>query len=269
MKFSICNETFQGWSWEQTCSFAAECGYDGLEVAPYTMAEDVRRLDIEARSTYRSVAEQHGLEVVGLHWLLLSPRGLSMTSPDECLRLRTAEYLADLVDFCADLGGHVMVLGSPNQRRVPDGDTIEVAADRFIDVVRPALERCERRDVFLCLEPLPAPEANFLLTLAEAQALIDRLGHACTRTVFDVKSASAEGEPLDTLYRRYAPIVAHCHANDANRRGPGFGDTDFRPLLSALRAANYGGYVSVEPFDYHPDPQTVASKSLEYLRSCL
>lgn len=267
MKFAICNETFQGWEWEPTCRFVAETGYEGIEVAPFTLAEDVRQIDAARRKEIRLAAERIGLEIVGLHWLLVSPKGLSMTAPDEDVRRHTAEYVVALVDFCADLGGKIMVFGSPAQRRIATGESREIAAERFIAALRPALNRAADRSVTICLEPLPPPEANFLLTLAEAAELMKQLDHPAARTIFDVKSASSEGRPLDELIREYAPLIAHVHANDANRRGPGFGETDFGPVLETLREVGYDGYVSVEVFDYSPDPETIARESLRYLRS--
>jgi sugar phosphate isomerase/epimerase len=60
--------------------------------------------------------------------------------------------------------------------------------------------------------------------------------------------------------------VAHVHANDANRRGPGFGETDFGPIAKTLADIGYKGWVSVEVFDYSPDPETIARQSLAYLQ---
>lgn len=267
MRFAICNEMFQGWSWQDTCLFVAGAGYEGVEVAPFTLAEDVRELGINERMELRDVARRTGLDVVGLHWLLVSPKGLSLTSDDRAVRDETARYLGALVDFCADLGGRIMVLGSPAQRRIPPGCPVEEAEERFCNAILPALDRAAERSIRVCIEPLPAPEADFILTLDEARRILDRLQHPAAFTILDVKSASAERDPIPVLIRRHADKIAHVHANDANRRGPGFGDTDFGPILAALKDNGYSGYVSVEVFDYSPDPQTIARTSLAYLRA--
>ena len=268
MKFAICNETFQGWDWERTCRYVADAGYDGIEIAPFTLADDIRTLSSDRRKEIRWIASDCGLEIVGLHWLLVSPKGLSVTSNDSSVRRETSDYLVALTDFCADLGGRVMVLGSPNQRRIPEGGTAALAGERFLEAIAPALEVTRNRGITLCLEPLPPPEADFLLTLDQARTLIGLSNSRSAKTIFDVKSASSEGRHLPDLIREFAPLIAHVHANDTNRRGPGFGETDFRPILSTLREINYGGFVSVEVFDYSPDPETIATKSLEYLRTC-
>jgi len=268
MRFSICNETFDGWPWQQTCKFVARCGYDGIEVAPFTLAEDVRAIDGKARSEIRRAAEAQSLQIVGLHWLLVSPKGLSATASNPEVRRATSDYLVALVDFCADLGGSVMVFGSPAQRRMEEGVSRSEAMRRYVECLRPALDRAQTQSIVMCIEPLPAPEANFILTLDEAAEVLNVLQHPAAKSILDVKSASTETEPVETLIRRHASIIAHVHANDANRRGPGFGSTDFRPIFAALRDIGYAGYVSVEAFDYTPDPETVARESLAYLRSC-
>ena len=272
LKFAICNETFNqkspDYDWAETCRFVAEVGYQGIEIAPFTLNKDVRDISAHARREYRNIAHHAGLAVVGLHWLLVSPEGLSLTDSDETIRAETSGYLAALADFCADIDGRILVLGSPKQRRIAPGSDVPTATDRLMRGLEPALERCALHGLTLCLEPLPAPEADLILTLKEATDVLARMQHPNLKTILDVKSASSEAESIPDLARQYANSIAHVHANDANRCGPGFGDTDFRPILAGLDAIAYEGFVSVEVFDYTPDPQTVARQSLAYLQQC-
>ena len=273
-RYAICNETWGDVPFADACRRAADAGYGGIEVAPFTLAREfgktADRLTDAERAGLRRTAADAGLEIIGLHWLLVPPPdGLHLTTPDAQVRARTAAYLADLAHLCADLGGSILVLGSPKQRSVPEGLDAASARAHFVESIGPCLDACAARGgIRLCLEPLGPGETDFLNTLAEARTMIGAAGgRPECRTIFDVKAAVTEGSPLPDLIAGNADIVAHVHANDANRRGPGFGDVDFVPILGALARAAYGGWVSVEVFDYSPDPDTIARVSLETLRS--
>jgi sugar phosphate isomerase/epimerase len=268
MRYAICNETFEGWTHERVCRFVADLGYQGLEVAPFTLAPRVTEVSAGRRRELRQQAEAFGLTIIGLHWLLAKTTGLQLTSADAAVRAATAEYLVELARCCRDLGGNLLVFGSPAQRRVPPGASKGQAAEFALDTFRRAAPAFADCGVTLCLEPLSPPEADFLNTAAEAERLLDQLDHPNFKLHLDVKAMSTEGVPATELIRRHASRTAHFHANDPNLRGPGFGATDFVPIFRALRDAGYGGWVSVEVFDYKPDPETIARESLRYMRQC-
>jgi sugar phosphate isomerase/epimerase len=269
MRYAICNETFDGWEHARVCRFVAGLGYQGLELAPFTLAPRITDLSPDSRRRLRREAEDCGLTLIGLHWLLARTEGLQLTAPDPAIRQATARYLVELAQCCADLGGTVLVFGSPAQRPIPPGTTRARAADYAVDTFRRARSGIGAAGVSLCLEPLAAAEADFINTAAEALELIDRVDHPAFRLHLDVKAmVGGEEEPVPELIRRHAGRLGHFHANDPNRRGPGFGATDFVPIFGALRAVHYAGWVSVEVFDYSPDPETIARDSLRYMQAC-
>ena len=266
MRYAICNETFEGWDHARVCAAVAELGYAGLEIAPFTLAPRITDVTAERRRTLRKQAEDSGLKVIGLHWLLAKTEGLSITSPEEAVRRRTADYLVELARGCRDLGGELMVFGSPAQRRIPAGKTKAEASAYAVDTFRRAASGIADSGVRLCLEPLSPPEADFLNTCAEAMEILHRLDHPNFALHLDVKAMHTDDAPIPELIRRYGATAGHFHANDANRRGPGFGATDFVPIFDALRASGYAGWVSVEVFDYTPDPVTIARESIRYMK---
>ena len=275
-RFAICNETWGDLPFADTCRQIAAAGYEGVEIAPFTLAKEFGRnadgLTSGERQQIRQSAEDAGLKIVGLHWLLVPPPdSLHLTTSDDQMRQRTAEYLRSLADLCADLGGTILVLGSPKQRSLADGVSEAVGAARFLQTIGPCLEICKARGITLCLEPLGPDETNFINTLADAQTLIAAANNSACRTIFDVKAAATEGKSFAQLIADHADVIAHVHANDVNRRGPGFGDTNFVPIFAALDQIGYDkGYdrwVSVEVFDYAPDPDTIARVSLQTLKS--
>jgi sugar phosphate isomerase/epimerase len=268
VRYAICNETFEGWEHARACARAAELGYTGLELAPFTLGARITDVSAARRSELRRQAEAAGLRVVGLHWLLARTEGLHLTSADPTVRRRTGVYLAELAHAAAEMGGDVLVLGSPAQRHLPSGMSREEGEANALDTLRHCLPALERDRVFLCLEPLTPAETNFLTSAAEAVALARRLDHPFVKLHLDVKAMAAEAEPTPDVIRASREFLHHFHANDPNRRGPGFGATDFKPIFHALRDVNYSGWVSVEVFDYSPDPDTIARESIRYMREC-
>ncbi len=271
-RFAICNETWGDLPFEETCRRIGAAGYDGVEIAPFTLAKEFGKpadqLDSHERRQILRAAESVGLQIAGLHWLLVPPpEGLHLTTEDEASRQRTAQYLQGLAHLCADLGGTILVLGSPKQRSLASDVSEETGSTRFLETIGPCLAVCEEQGLSLCLEPLGPDETNFMNTLSAAQELILRSESPACKTIFDVKAAATEAIPFSQLIADHRSFIAHVHANDVNRRGPGFGDTDFVPIFTALEQIGYDRWVSVEVFDYSPDPDTIARTSIETLRA--
>jgi sugar phosphate isomerase/epimerase len=266
MKFGVCNEIFQGWEIEAAMKYAAGIGYDGVELAPFTLARTVTEISPAQRQRIRDSAARLGIEICGLHWLLARTEGLHLSHPDSAVRDRTGKYLCDLADCCADLGGKVLVLGSPRQRNVLAGVTPEQAWKLAAATVTDAVRRAEERGVVLCLEPLAPAETNFINSAAQAIRFAQQFNSPAMQIILDVKAMCAEPGPIPEIIRQSWPRFAHFHANDSNLKGPGFGKVDFVPIAAALKEVGYAGYVSVEVFQFEEGPEAIATRSLEYLR---
>jgi sugar phosphate isomerase/epimerase len=269
MKFAICNELFEGWPFDRVCQYVKSIGYDGLEVAPFTLAPRITDVTAARRRELRRQAEDAGVQIVGLHWLLARTEGLHLTSPDAAVRARTADYLVALAEATRDFGGSVMVFGSPQQRSLLPGVTWDRAFDAALDVFRQAMPGIDAAGVSLCFEPLAPAETDFINTAAEGARLIDAVAHRRFVLHLDVKAMSSEPTPVPDVIRQFGPRTGHFHANDPNRLGPGMGDVDFVPIFKALGDSAYDGWVSVEVFDYSPGPEAIATKSVEYMQRCL
>ena len=268
MRYAICNETFTDWDHERICGTVAELGYVGLELAPFTFAPLITDVTTARRAELRRIADAAGIKLIGLHWLLAKTTGFMLTSPDAEVRTRTAAYLGELAQMCHDVGGSILVLGSPLQRKIPEGATREQATDYALMTLSQVLPTLERTGVDLCLEPLGPTDSEFLNTADEGYAMMVRLNHPRVKLHLDVKAMATEPEPIPTIIHKHIAHTGHFHANDPNLRGPGFGEMDFRPIFAALKQENYQGWVSVEVFDYKPDPVTIARDSIRYMREC-
>ncbi len=266
MKLGICNELFENWPWEKICDFASGIGYQGIEVAPFTLAERADLITPQRRAELRGSAESRGLEIIGLHWLLMRPPGLYITHPDAAIRRATARYFVELVSLCADLGGKVMIIGSPKQRNLLPGVRREQAMGYAAEVFTPCLKSAAKRGVTLAIEPLSTRETDFLMCAADAVDLIERIDHPNFRLQLDVKAMSYEYKPIPQIIRESAKYLAHFHVNDPNLLGPGMGEVRYEPIISALREAGYDGWLCVEAFDFNYGAEKIARESAMYMR---
>ena len=267
MKFALCNEMFEASSIEHVCSVAKRLGYDGIEIAPFTLAAHAGDISPEVRKKVRQTIEDHGLKTVGLHWLFAGTTGLHVTSTDRTIWKNTKLYLEILLDLCYELGGKVLVVGSPKQRKILDGQTQEGAWKAAVELFSSVLDKADKLGLTLALEPLAPTETNFINTVAEGMRMVRQIDHPNFKIHLDVKAMCSEPTPVVDIIRSVSvDDIGHIHVNDDNLYGPGMGDTDYAPIARALNDIGWDKWLSVEVFKYDPDPETIARKSIEYLR---
>ena len=272
VRLSLCNEVVRERSFQAQCDLAAALGYDGLEVAPFTLSDNPQSLSAGERKALRKAAADAGVQISGLHWLLVAPEGLSLNGPDAEARQRTQAVMTGLIELCADLGGDVLVHGSPVQRNVAAGEDPQTAWVRARDAWAAIAPLAEQAGVVYCIEALAPSETNFINTIEEAVRMVGEIGSPAVRTMIDTCAASkAETDRLTTLIDRWLPqgVIGHVQLNDANLRAPGQGEVRFTPVLAALQWHEYGGWLAIEPFFYQPDGPTTAAYGAGYVRGVL
>ncbi|MFM7516522.1 MAG: sugar phosphate isomerase/epimerase family protein [Pirellula sp.] len=268
MKYAICNETFEGTSHREGLELAKKLGYTGVEVAPFTLGLDAREISKQTRRDYRLMVEDLGMSIIGLHWLLAKTNGFHLTTEDQAVRNKTADYFKSLIELCSDLGGDVMVLGSPLQRNFSPPMTHDQAMANAVEVIRQLTGQLETAKVRLAIEPLGPQEGNFLNHASQARSMIKAIDSPNVRLHLDVKAMSTEDRPIEQIVRENADWVIHFHANDPNKLGPGMGQVDQEPIFKALTEIGYKGWVSVEVFDYSPGVQRILTQSMDTMLRC-
>ena len=269
MRISLCNEVVRELDFAGQCALAKGLGYDGLEVAPFTLSDEPVRLPPKRRAELRRIAGDAGIAITSLHWLLLVPEGLSITSAGAAQRARTIDVMRGLIALCADLGGTILVHGSPGQRQIAPGQSREAALGHASDCYAAVAEDAGAAGVTYCIEPLAQSETPLINTVEEAAAIVRAVDHPGLRTMLDTCAAGqAEAQPIPDVLDRWLPtgVLAHIHLNDPNRRAPGAGALRFRPILAALQRQDYQGMAAVEPFVYEPDGPTCAARARGYLQ---
>ncbi len=270
LRFSVCNEVFEKTPFAEACAAIREYGYGGIEIAPFTLAERPSDISAAQRAEYRRVMADHQLAFVGLHWLMVSPKGLHVTTPDTEIRAKSWQHIRHLIDLCADLGnGGVLVFGSPHQRSATGGMTPSEATQVFADELAKVVPQAESRQVRILVEALPHNQSNIINRLAEAVAIVEQIGSPAVRTMFDSHNAVDETEPHPDVIRRYWQYIEHVHVNEEDGREPGTGHYDFESLLATLTNLDYRGWVSLEVFDFTRGAETITRGAIEHLRGVL
>jgi sugar phosphate isomerase/epimerase len=250
----------------EVCHSIRQIGYTGIEIAPFTLAERPSEITSAERRAHRDAIRNEGLTFVGLHWLMASPAGLHVTTPDRAVREKSWGHVRDLIDLCADLGENaVMVFGSPKQRGAVDGLSREEATKNYVDGLESVAPHAEQRGVIILVEALPVGQCDVITTLAEAARIVNRIASPAVRTMFDTHNAVDEKESHATLVDRYFDLIRHVHINEMDGRHPGTGTYDFKPLFETLRRRRYPHWVSLEAFDFTPGADTVAAESLRFI----
>ena len=269
-KLSVCNELYERTDFAESCRSIKAAGWDGIEIAPFTLMRDATRLPAGRRREFRDIIRSEGLEFVGLHWLTVGPECLQVTTPDDSVRRRSWEYVRGLVELCADLRqrdtGGVMVFGSPNQRRTVGGASRRQAERNYIEGVRSIVPDLESAGVTLCVEALPIGQCDVIVTLDRAAEIVDEIGSPMVQTMFDSHNAIDETEPHHQLVARHWPKIRHIHVNelDGTYPRPG-GGYDFKPVLQVAKDREFPGWVSMEVFDFAPGAETIVNESFSYL----
>lgn len=256
---------------EQAWPKVAELGYTGVEIAPFTLWNEDEHFDARAvpkfmRQHVTKLAANAGLEIVGLHWLLAKTSGFYLTSPDAKVRTATVDYLKALVELCADLGGKVMVLGSPQQRNLLLGVGYNDAESYAAEVLQSVMPTCGDHDVTIALEPLGPTEGNFMLTVEAGIRLAKLVDSPHCKLHLDVKAMASEKFAIPIIIENSKDWMVHFHANDPNLLGPGMGKVEFGEIIQTLHDIKYDGWVSIEVFKYEPSPMEIAEQSIAYLK---
>ena len=269
-QLAVCNELFEKSDFAASCRALQKAGWQGIEIAPFTLVEEATTLSAERRRETRDIIVSEGLEFVGLHWLTVGPKGLHVTTPDEAVRTSSWDFVRRLVDLCADLradgSGGIMVFGSPFQRRTNGEFPAEVGVRNFTDGVGSIIPRLEDRGVTLLVEALPIAQSDVILTLDQAARVVGELNSPRVKTMFDSHNAIDEVEPHGELVDRHWDLIRHIHVNELDGSYPRpSGGYDFKPVLQVAKDRRFEGWVSMEVFDFTPGAEKIITEAHSYL----
>ena len=269
MRYAACNELVHDRPFAEACALIARHGYQGIELAPYSLADDPLRIPpAQAREIRRTIRDA-GLECVGLHWLLKAPRGLHITTPDIGVRRRSWEAVRALVDFCREVGGELVVLGSGKQRGT-QGISREAATAILREELAGLASHLAQSGVTLLLEPLNDryDHPDYFCTSSDQAAQICRkIGSERLKMLFDCYHMQIMEGDLIKHIERNIDVIGHFHSAAVPGRGELYqGEVNYPFVLSRVENLGYKGVFGLE---YVPsiDDEASLKKTLEYLRT--
>ena len=272
MRYAACNELVHDRTFPEACTLIARQGYQGIELAPYSLADNPLRISPRRAHEIRRTIEEAGLTCVGLHWLLKAPTGLHITTPDVTVRRRSWDAVRFLVDFCHGVGGTLVVLGSGKQRGT-QGISRDRAMTIFSEELAALAPHLEHSGVTVCLEPLQVRVTDVLNTLDEARALIEATGSHWIASMLDFHNSQDERQPWAQLITAHADIVRHVHLNEVDGHHPspverpGRARSAYAAAFAALAETGYEGWISLETFHAADSPETVLAETRTFLDS--
>ncbi len=266
MRYAVCNEFFGSMDFAKAAALTAKHGFQGMELAPFTVFGDFSSQAIAAglKVVKKGLADS-GLEFAGLHWLFLKPEGLHVTARDAALRRRSWDHLLRLLDISGELGGGKLIFGSPKQRNsggIPKDEALRYFAEGLAASADHAVA-CRSQ---ILVESLPSADTDIINTLAETEELLSRIRHPGISGMFDFHNATDETDSWEMLIDRHWDVVKHIHVNEMDGSWPGTGTSDFAPAFSLLWKRGFPHWVSLEIFSIPEDPERVLAETMAFLR---
>ena len=238
----------------------AELGYDGVEfmtLNPSVLSvEEIKRLE-----------EAYGLKVVLVcTGEIFGQLGLSYTDPDAERRAEALRRTKEIIDFAAALNAKINIgrIRGQYRRELTKEETETYAVEAF----RTIADYAAPKGVDIALESVTIMQTNFINTLAEAAAMVDRVDRSNFRLMMDVFHLNLEEKDLFAAIRRYSDYNIHVHLADNNRRYPGHCGLDFEKILRTFHETGYDGAFTTEIYQI-PDMKGAARGAAEHLRPIL
>jgi len=240
---------------EDGCARAAAAGFDAVEIF-VPSADPLPQL--------AGLLQKHNLKLAaigtGAGWV---KHKLSLTDADADKRSKAVAYVKGIIDLAAQYDAPA-IIGSM-QGRSGEGVTHEQAIAHLKDTLNALGPYAKEKGQSLFYEPLNRYETNLFNTLAEGCTVLDGLETDNVLLLADLFHMNIEEADIAGAIRAAGKRVGHVHFVDSNRRAAGLGHMDHAPIIEALKAIGYEGYLCAEAFPL-PDADTCANTTIKTIK---
>ena len=223
-----------------------ERGLSRVEIAPTKYFPEIEAATPDQIRAVKARFAAAKLTVVGFQSLLFGQPDLKVFAEREVTD-RTIDYLGVLAKLCSDLGGQVMVFGSPKNRQVPAEMTKDDAWRAAVDFFWKAGQRCHEHGVTLVIEPNPVQyHCNFITNVEQAARLVREVDSPGFGLHLDLGAITLNGEDVKQVIADSADILNHFHISEPEIKPLQPDNPNHKLAAAALRRAKYQGVVSIE-----------------------
>jgi sugar phosphate isomerase/epimerase len=225
----------------EVASAAKAAGYDYIEVNVFSHLKG--EAGDEEFAPFLKQIRDSGMPCMAAN--VFVPGHLKITGPEVDFQ-RLKRYIETVMARAEQVGLHVIVFGSGEARKIPEGFDRQQAYAQLLDFGCMVAPLAVQHGVSIAVEPLNRGETNVLNSVAEALQYVKDVNHPAFRLLVDAFHWARENEPSGDIVAA-GPWLEHAHiATYINRLAPGLEPCDFGPFMLALKQAGYAKRLSIE-----------------------
>jgi D-psicose/D-tagatose/L-ribulose 3-epimerase len=249
-EIAISNLAFGDKSFEHTLSFLQDNQIKGMELAPTLAWDDPSRVPKKDKEEFCSLLSDYDLSVVALQSLLYNKPQLQLFKGSESQKI-LLDYLKEIVNLCAELGGRSLSFGSWRNRqkgRLELNEAISSASPFFYTLA----EYAKTFNIILCFEPIPSTlGCDFINNTEECLQLIESVGHPHFKILLDTGTLILNNEDCENVIQQSIHHIGHIHINDPQLYPPSTKMSEHPIIASTLRSTGYSGWLTLEFLNYY------------------
>ncbi|HID96213.1 MAG TPA: sugar phosphate isomerase/epimerase [Candidatus Latescibacteria bacterium] len=261
MKLSCQEGMVPGKSLEEKVANLERYGFDGIEIFGSDLVE--RKKEVIAATKGRKVRPSS---------ICTGYRGC-LLSPDRQERDLALRDIKELLGICAEIGAEgLIVVPIFGEARLPDlapyKTVFDLEQDLLIDLLGDLSRYAEKVGSVILLEPLNRYETHFMNRIEDAVRIAKRINSPAVKVMADFFHMNIEEKTIPEAMIYAGTLLAHVHLADSTRFLPGWGHTDFRAALDALKRMGYQKYMAFE-CGVPGDPEVLLPRTVRYLRELM
>ena len=274
MQLAFSTNAYLHHSFPDAVSRLARIGYRGVEIMADVPHAWPAYLLPEQKQAIRDALAKNNLAISNVNSFMMHAVNdhrqkywhPSWIEPDEHYRQVRIDHTTRALTLAKELGARCITTepGGPVEGR-SWGECLKL----FVEMLKPVVEHAEKEGVMLLVEPEPG------LLIETADQYLEFAGKISSPYLglnFDIgHSYCVSDDPPETI-RRLGKLIRHVHLEDIaatrvhHHLIPGEGAIDFGATLATLKEIGYDGWVTIELYTCHENPDHAATVARERVR---